>query len=230
MLSLGVDLVNFPKFARVDDSVTYPKADLDIRQRARRRLRRGAARLQRSVPGRPALHRLLDARRSPTKFLPWSEAYLQLCVDGWADRGGQPLRRGDHGRDRVGRVERPGGSRDRADAGASSSPRARLRGSRTQRCPRTERRDTRVDYTGLFTARPASPSSPSRSSSRGCSAATSTCCSASRPGPPRSPCATGSTRCSTSSGRCGVTPCCPALKKLKERVPRDHRQHRSRTG
>ena len=29
---LGVDLVNFPKFARVDDTVTYPKAGLDIRQ------------------------------------------------------------------------------------------------------------------------------------------------------------------------------------------------------
>ena len=39
VLMLGVDLVNFPKFPKVDDTVTYPKADLDIRQRARRRLR-----------------------------------------------------------------------------------------------------------------------------------------------------------------------------------------------
>ena len=29
---LGVDLTNFPKFPRVDDSVTYPKGNLDIRQ------------------------------------------------------------------------------------------------------------------------------------------------------------------------------------------------------
>ena len=33
VLALGVDLTNFPKFSRVDDDVTYPKADLDIRQK-----------------------------------------------------------------------------------------------------------------------------------------------------------------------------------------------------
>ena len=32
VLMLGVDLVNYPKFSRVDDNVTYPKKDLDIRQ------------------------------------------------------------------------------------------------------------------------------------------------------------------------------------------------------
>ena len=31
VLMLGVDLTNFPKFSRVDDSVTYPKGDLGIR-------------------------------------------------------------------------------------------------------------------------------------------------------------------------------------------------------
>ena len=31
VLMLGVDLVNFPKFPKVDDTVTYPKKDLDIR-------------------------------------------------------------------------------------------------------------------------------------------------------------------------------------------------------
>ena len=31
VLMLGVDLVNYPKFSRVDDSVTYPKTNLDIR-------------------------------------------------------------------------------------------------------------------------------------------------------------------------------------------------------
>jgi hypothetical protein len=32
VLSLGVDLTNYPKFARVDDDVTYAKGDLDTRQ------------------------------------------------------------------------------------------------------------------------------------------------------------------------------------------------------
>ena len=32
VLMLGVDLTNYPKFPRVDDRVTYPKAELDIRQ------------------------------------------------------------------------------------------------------------------------------------------------------------------------------------------------------
>jgi hypothetical protein len=32
VLMLGVDLTNFPRFPRVDDNVTYKRADLDIRQ------------------------------------------------------------------------------------------------------------------------------------------------------------------------------------------------------
>ena len=31
VLMLGVDLVNFPKFPKVDDTVTYPRTDLDVR-------------------------------------------------------------------------------------------------------------------------------------------------------------------------------------------------------
>jgi len=31
VLMLGVDLVNFPKFPKADDTVTYPKKGLDIR-------------------------------------------------------------------------------------------------------------------------------------------------------------------------------------------------------
>ena len=31
VLMLGVDLVNFPKFPKLDDTVTYPRRDLDIR-------------------------------------------------------------------------------------------------------------------------------------------------------------------------------------------------------
>ena len=32
VIQLGVDLTNYHKFPRVDDNVTYPKTNLDIRQ------------------------------------------------------------------------------------------------------------------------------------------------------------------------------------------------------
>ena len=60
VLMLGVDLTNFPKFPRVDDDVTYPKADLDIRHQLDVDSGAELARLQRALPGRPALHRLLQ--------------------------------------------------------------------------------------------------------------------------------------------------------------------------
>ena len=83
VLMLGVDLVNFPKFSRVDDSVTYPKAGLDIRQQLD--VDSGAELPDYSGPYRADL-RFTDFSREAlaTKFLPWSERYLQLCVDGWA--------------------------------------------------------------------------------------------------------------------------------------------------
>ena len=82
VLMLGVDLVNFPKFPRVDDGVTYPKADLDIRQQFD--VDSGAELADYSGPYRQDL-RYTDFSREAlaTKFLPWSEAYMQLCVDGW---------------------------------------------------------------------------------------------------------------------------------------------------
>lgn len=83
VLMLGVDLVNFPKFPRVDDGVTYPKAGLDIRQELD--VDSGANLADYSGPYRADL-RFTDFSRDAlaTKFLPWSEAYMQLCVDGWA--------------------------------------------------------------------------------------------------------------------------------------------------
>ena len=83
VLMLGVDLVNFPKFARVDDAVTYPKADLDIRQQLD--VDSGAELPDYSGSYRADL-RFTDFSKEAlaNKFLPWSEAYLQLCVDGWA--------------------------------------------------------------------------------------------------------------------------------------------------
>ena len=84
VLMLGVDLVDFPKFPKVDDTVTYAKKDLDIRQQLD--VDSGAELADYSGPYRADL-RLTDFSREAlaTKLIPWSEAYLQLCVDGWFD-------------------------------------------------------------------------------------------------------------------------------------------------
>lgn len=83
VLMLGVDLVNFPKFPRVDDSVTYAKAGLDIRQQTD--VDSGAELPDYAGPYRADL-RFTDFSKEALahRFLPWSERYLQLCVDGWA--------------------------------------------------------------------------------------------------------------------------------------------------
>ena len=83
VLMLGVDLVNYPKFARADDGVTYAKTNLDIRQELD--VDSGAELADYSGEYRPDL-RITDfsVEALATKLIPWSEAYLQLCVDGWA--------------------------------------------------------------------------------------------------------------------------------------------------
>ena len=88
VLMLGVDLSNYPKFPRVDDAVTYPKAALDIRDQLD--VDSGAELPDYSGPWRADL-RLSDFSRDALahKLLPWSEAYLLLCVDGWADEVGR---------------------------------------------------------------------------------------------------------------------------------------------
>ena len=80
---LGVDLEHFPKFARVDDGVTYPKADLDIRWEIH--VDSGRELDDYSGPYLPDL-RFTDFSTGAlaTRLIPWSEAYLQLCVDGLA--------------------------------------------------------------------------------------------------------------------------------------------------
>lgn len=83
VLMLGVDLVDFPKFPRVDDGVTYAKTDLDIRQQLD--VDSGAELPDYSGPYRADL-RFTDFSREAlaTKLIPWSAQYLQVCVDGWA--------------------------------------------------------------------------------------------------------------------------------------------------
>jgi hypothetical protein len=81
VLMLGVDLVNFPKFPKVDDTVTYPKADLDIRYELRDS---GPELDDYSGPYRQDLHYTDFSKEFlASKVIPWSERYLQLCVDGW---------------------------------------------------------------------------------------------------------------------------------------------------
>jgi hypothetical protein len=81
--ALRVDLRNYPKFPRVDDGVTYPKTNLDVRQELDRDS--GAELPDYSGPYRADM-RFTDFSKEALagKFLPWSEAYLQICVDGWA--------------------------------------------------------------------------------------------------------------------------------------------------
>src|SRR5215475_11665124 len=82
VLMLGVDLVNFPKFPKVDDTVTYPKRDLDIRYEQRDS---GLELDDYSGPYRQDL-RYTDFSNEflAMKVIPWSERYLRLCVDGWS--------------------------------------------------------------------------------------------------------------------------------------------------
>src|SRR4051794_26764415 len=84
VLMLGVDLQDYPKFPRVDDAVTYPKRDLDVRYEVERDS--GAELDDYSGPWRPDL-RYTDFSKEflAGRVIPWSEAYMQLCVDGWAE-------------------------------------------------------------------------------------------------------------------------------------------------
>ncbi len=84
VVQLGVNLQNYTKFPRVDDAVTYRKTDLDIRQKLDGDS--GAELPDYSGPYK-ADFRYTDFSKDAlaNKFLPWSEAYLELVVDGWAD-------------------------------------------------------------------------------------------------------------------------------------------------
>jgi hypothetical protein len=149
VLMLGVDLHNYPKFPRVDDAVTYPKTDLDIRQETQ--VDSGADLPDYSGPYRADL-RFTDFSQEAlaTRFLPWSEKYMQLCVDGWAS---EITRR--YGADTMAEIEWAAW----CDQVVPELERMRtefLPGSVTyedvnQLVAQEERMTTRVIYTGLFT-------------------------------------------------------------------------------
>jgi hypothetical protein len=151
VVQLGVDLHDYTKFPRVDDDVTYPKAALDIRDQLD--VDSGAELPDYAGPYRPDL-RFTDfsTEALATKLLPWSEAYLRLCVDGWAT---EVARR--YGPETMAEIEWSAWS-DQVVPELE-----RMRGEflpdgfgyddPNTGVPETERATTRVDYTGLFTPR-----------------------------------------------------------------------------
>lgn len=203
VLMLGVDLTNYPKFPRVDDAVTYPKGDLDVRQQLD--VDSGVELPDYGGPYRPHL-RFTDFSKEAlaTKFLPWSERYLQLCVDGWA---AEVAKR--YGAEAAADVEWTAWNDQIAPELERMKdeflPAGTVYEDPNLKVHEEDRVGTRVVYTGC-SHRARVPSTSRRGSwSPGSSGATNTCCSASRRGPRRSRFVTDSTRCSTSSGRCGET-------------------------
>ncbi len=152
VLMLGVDLTNYPKFARVDDHVTYAKAGLDIRQQLD--ADSGAELPDYSGPYRADL-RFTDfsTEALATRLLPWSDRYLQLCVDGWA---AEVAKR--YGAETMAEIEWAAWDasvvpelerwqREFLPAGTIYDDPNQLVGAE-------DRAGTRVVYTGLFTPRP----------------------------------------------------------------------------
>jgi hypothetical protein len=152
VLMLGVDLVSYPKFPRVDDSVTYAKADLDIRDQLD--VDSGAELADYSGPYRADL-RFTDFSKEAlaTRFLPWSEAYMQLCVDGWFDEVSRRF-----GAEAAAEIEWAAWNDqmvpelDRMKA--EFLPEGHPYEDANQRVAGEDRATTRVVYTGLFTPTP----------------------------------------------------------------------------
>lgn len=149
VLQLRVDLRNYPKFPRVDDGVTYRKTDLDLRHQLDHDS--GAELPDYSGPYRADL-RFTDFSKEAlaNKFLPWSEAYLRLCVDGWAREVAKrygaatmaEIEWAAWNDQVVPEIERM--KKQFLPAGASYEDPNRA-------VPEGERARTRVTYTGLFT-------------------------------------------------------------------------------
>ena len=151
VLMLGVDLVDYPKFPKVDDVTTYPRRDLDIRDQVD--VDSGAELADYGGDWRPDL-RYTDFSREALieKVIPWSEAYLLLCVNGWFD---EVSRR--YGAELAAEIEWA------AWTDQMTPELERMKGEflpagttyvdPNQDVPEADRPTTRVDYTGLFTAR-----------------------------------------------------------------------------
>ena len=153
VLMLGVDLSNYPKFPRVDDAVTYAKAGLDVRQQVD--VDSGAELPDYSGPYRADL-RFTDfsVEALATRFLPWSERYLLLCVEGWEN---EVARR--YGSETMAEIEWAAWN-DQVVPELERMKNEFLPPGTTYADPNVavaeaDRPTTRVDYTGLFTPGPA---------------------------------------------------------------------------
>ncbi len=85
VLMLGVDLVNYPRFPKaVGDDVTFARGDLDVRQELD--VDSGAELADYSGPYRPDLRYTdFSTEALAQRVLPYSEQYLLVTVDAWAD-------------------------------------------------------------------------------------------------------------------------------------------------
>jgi hypothetical protein len=148
-VALRVDLRNYPKFPRVDDGVTYPRTGSDIRQQVD--VDSGAELPDYSGPYKADL-RFTDFSKEALAngFLPWSDAYRQLCVDGWAREvskryGAETMAEiewaawNDLVVPEIGRMKQ------------EFLPAGTVYEDPNRKVPETERVGTRVVYSGLFT-------------------------------------------------------------------------------
>ena len=151
VLMLGVDLVNYPKFSRVDDNVTYEKAGLDVRQQLD--VDSGAELPDYNGPYRADL-RFTDFSKEAlaTKFLPWSEKYLQLCVNGWASEVAKR-----YGTETMSEIEWTAWNDqilpELERMQNEFLPAGTVYEDPNRHVSEADRARTRVDYTGLFTPR-----------------------------------------------------------------------------
>ncbi len=152
VIALGVDIVNFPKFPKFDDTRTYAKTDLDIRQQVD--VDSGAELPDYSGPFRSEL-RFTDfsAEAIATKFVPWSEQYMLLCVNGWSAEVGKR-----YGTEIAAELEWAAWN-DQVVPEIERMKNEFLPVGTTYDDPNREVRDedrpgTRVVYTGLFSPRP----------------------------------------------------------------------------
>jgi hypothetical protein len=153
VLMLGVDLVNYPKFPKLDDTVTFPKAKLDIRYELGDATS-DAELADYSGPYRADL-RYTDFSNDALadRFIPWSEAYLQLCVNGWAAEIA-----GRYGADTMAEIEWTAWCDqilpELARMQREFLPAGTTYADPNEHIPESDRATTRVDYTGLFSPRP----------------------------------------------------------------------------
>jgi hypothetical protein len=149
VIQLGVDVRNYPKFPRVDDNVTYPKTNFDIRQQVD--TDSGADLPDYSGPYKADL-RFTDFSKDAlaSKFLPWSEAYMQLCVDGWAREVAKR-----YGAETMAEIEWAAWSGQVVPEIERMKkeflPAGKVYVDPNCRVPENDRMATRVVYTGLFT-------------------------------------------------------------------------------